>query len=168
MIKYTKGIFGLNLLGRVHGSAIYRAVLPAILASVAYILIHHFWEQDRQSVLLHPYAAGVLIGGITFLLVFRVTQSYQRYCKFIFFRLDERKIHKSHFTRSSKRNQWLPNSICCHWLYSQGRLPGLFTECKANGWTPLSIPQTIICSTAFTMISDLQATENTIIWMSIA
>lgn len=83
MIKYTKGIFGLNLLGRVHGSAIYRAVLPAILASVAYIFIHHFWEQDRQSVLLHPYAAGVLIGGITFLLVFRVTQSYQRYCKFI-------------------------------------------------------------------------------------
>lgn len=82
MIKYTKGIFGLNLLFRVHGSAIYRAVLPAILAAITFILIYHFWDKDPQSVLLHPYAAGVLIGGITFLLVFRVTQSYGRYCKF--------------------------------------------------------------------------------------
>ena len=115
MIKYTKGIFGLNLLGRVHGSAIYRAVLPAILASVAYILIHHFWEQDRQSVLLHPYAAGVLIGGITFLQVFRVTQSYQRYCKFISVSFGGTKDPQIIFhTRSSKRNQCLSNSICCH------------------------------------------------------
>ena len=81
MIKYSKGIFGLNLLLRVHGSAIYRAIIPAILASCTYSIIHVFWNQDPKSVLLHPYAAGVLIGGITFLLVFRVTQSYGRYCK---------------------------------------------------------------------------------------
>lgn len=36
---------------------------------------------DREAEMLHPYVAGVLIGGITFLLAFRVTQSYGRYCK---------------------------------------------------------------------------------------
>mmetsp|Transcript_6996 Transcript_6996/g.17108 ORF Transcript_6996/g.17108 Transcript_6996/m.17108 type:complete len:670 (+) Transcript_6996:113-2122(+) len=79
MIKYSKGIFGLNLLTRVHGSAIYRAIIPAITASFVFYGIHAGWEKDPKSELLHPYAAGVLIGGITFLLVFRVTQSYGRY-----------------------------------------------------------------------------------------
>jgi len=79
MIKYKKGIFGLNLLLRVHGSAIYRAVVPALLASLVFCAISYLWDQEPQAQLLHPYAAGVLIGGITFLLVFRVTQSYQRY-----------------------------------------------------------------------------------------
>lgn len=79
MIKYTKGIFGLNLLLRVHGSAIYRAVLPATLGSAVFSGIAFGWDQDPKTELLHPYAAGVLIGGITFLLIFRVTQSYGRY-----------------------------------------------------------------------------------------
>ena len=82
MIKYKKGIFGLNLLFRVHGSATYRAILPAALASVVFCGINFGWNPPSKSELLHPYAAGVLIGGITFLLVFRVTQSYGRYCKF--------------------------------------------------------------------------------------
>ena len=83
MIKYNKGIFGLNLLLRVHGSAIYRAILPAALASVVFCGIKFGWNPPFESELLHPYATGVLIGGITFLLVFRMTHSYGRYCKFI-------------------------------------------------------------------------------------
>ena len=82
MIKYNKSIFGINLLFRVHGSAIYRAVLPALFGSLVFFIIRTQWTKDTESELLHPYAAGVLIGGITFLLVFRVTQSYGRYCKF--------------------------------------------------------------------------------------
>ena len=83
MIKYGKGIFGFNLLGRVHGSAIYRAIIPALIAITFHGILHTQWDTDPKAELLHPYAAGVLIGGITFLLVFRVTQSYGRYCKFL-------------------------------------------------------------------------------------
>ena len=103
MIKYSKGIFGLNLLLRVHGSAIYRAVLPASLSSIAFILIHYVWNQDSRSELLHPYAAGVLIGGITFLLVFRVTQSYGRYCKLNFISLNGSQILSERETWMDKR-----------------------------------------------------------------
>lgn len=83
MINYYKGIWGVNLLFRVHGSAVYRAMVPGIFSVAIYLWIVFGWrenqtEEERQD-LGHPYAIGVLVSSVTFLIVFRVSQGYGRY-----------------------------------------------------------------------------------------
>jgi hypothetical protein len=82
MIKYKKKAFGLNLLLRVNGSATFRAIIPASMAVGVLVFIKCVWKAPPQSEILHPYVAGILISSITFLIVFRMTQGYGRYCKF--------------------------------------------------------------------------------------
>jgi len=84
MIEYYKGAYSLNLLFRAHGSATYKAILPGILSVVVYLLIATVWRQREQTdpadaALTHPYAAGVLVSAVSFIIIFRANNSYQRY-----------------------------------------------------------------------------------------
>ena len=78
MITYQRKAFGLNLLLRVHGSPVFRATIPALLSVGVFLMYRHGWATAGNE-LDHPYAVGLLIGSITFLIVFRLTQSYGRY-----------------------------------------------------------------------------------------
>lgn len=89
MITYDRSAFGLNLLFRVHGSAIYRSIIPGILAVLTLLLIRYLQnggdggtfnasERDVND-LQHPYAIGILVASISFLIVFRASQGYNRY-----------------------------------------------------------------------------------------
>jgi hypothetical protein len=80
MITYNRSAYGLKLLLRVHGSAIYRSVIPGLFAVGFYLLIRlHFHHNHNGDQLGHPYAIGVLVSSTTFLIVFRASQGYSRY-----------------------------------------------------------------------------------------
>ena len=80
MITYNRSAFGVNLIFRIYGSAVYRSVVPSILAVAFYYLIHNLdYGKLNGDELGHPYAVGVLVGSTTFLVVFRVNQGYSRY-----------------------------------------------------------------------------------------
>ena len=99
MIDYFKGIYGTNLLLRVHGSALYKGMLVGFLSTLIYLSIELVWNKrsrhhPHQFVLPtnddttfeslvpdleDPYGAGVLISGVTFLIIFRANSGYQRY-----------------------------------------------------------------------------------------
>lgn len=82
MITYERSAFGLNLLFRINGSATYRSVIPA-LAGVAVVWairkISPEYTAEREVLIDHPYVVGVVVSGITFLIVFRASQGYSRY-----------------------------------------------------------------------------------------
>jgi len=85
MIQYHKSAFGLGLLFRINGSAIYRSFLPGILSAAVVMLLRLITHDDdtKTSIIddsiLHPYAVGALVASLTFLLVFRAQQGYARY-----------------------------------------------------------------------------------------
>ena len=83
MITYNRSAFGLNLIFRVHGSAVYRSVVPSILSVVFFLLIREYYgDKSTQAFgenIGHPYAIGVLVASTTFLIVFRANQGYNRY-----------------------------------------------------------------------------------------
>lgn len=80
MIQYHKGAFGLNLLWRLHGSAVYRAFFPGLMSVAVFLLIRLIYrEKDNEDDLSHPYAVGVLVGSVSFLIVFRANHGYTRY-----------------------------------------------------------------------------------------
>lgn len=87
MITYDRSAFGLNLILRVHGSAAYRGVFPGLISVVFLVLLRYFRNGDgtlggddrEENDLQHPYAIGILVASITFLIVFRANQGYNRY-----------------------------------------------------------------------------------------
>ena len=81
MIVYNRSAFGWRLIFRVHGSAVYRSVLPALIAVGFYFVFEYLYDngRDDRKDLLHPYAVGVLVAGTTFLIVFKLNNSYGRY-----------------------------------------------------------------------------------------
>lgn len=82
MIPYNKNAFGLNLIFRVHGSAVYRSIVPSLVSVGFYFCIRRLYDSasdDFGQEVGHPYAIGVLVGSTTFLLVFRASQGYNRY-----------------------------------------------------------------------------------------
>ena len=84
MIDYFKGIYGINLLFRVHGSALYKGSLVGALSVLVYLAIELRWnehgrERDLEDDLDHPYGVGVLVSSVTFLIIFRANYGYQRY-----------------------------------------------------------------------------------------
>mmetsp|Transcript_17070 Transcript_17070/g.30966 ORF Transcript_17070/g.30966 Transcript_17070/m.30966 type:complete len:637 (+) Transcript_17070:141-2051(+) len=84
MIDYFKGIYGINLLFRVHGSALYKGSLVGLLSVLIFLAISLQWnnhgrERDLEDDLEHPYGVGVLVSGVTFLIIFRANYGYQRY-----------------------------------------------------------------------------------------
>jgi len=89
MITYDRSAFGLGLIFRAHGSAVYRSVFPSLFA-VFFLFFLEFLEigKDDQTgqkfsqedkIVNHPYAVGVLVTTSTFLIVFKLNQSYNRY-----------------------------------------------------------------------------------------
>jgi hypothetical protein len=80
MITYNRSAFGLNLIFRVHGSAVYRSIIPSVVAVACFFLIRDWSDRtSRDGELGHPYAIGVLVSSTTFLVVFRLNQGYSRY-----------------------------------------------------------------------------------------
>mmetsp|Transcript_17190 Transcript_17190/g.39719 ORF Transcript_17190/g.39719 Transcript_17190/m.39719 type:complete len:706 (-) Transcript_17190:69-2186(-) len=82
MITYDRSAFGWKLIFRAHGSAVYRSVLPSLVAVVVYFLFER--SRDINGVndveeIDHPYTIGVLVTTSTFLIVFKLNQSYNRY-----------------------------------------------------------------------------------------
>mmetsp|Transcript_27198 Transcript_27198/g.75024 ORF Transcript_27198/g.75024 Transcript_27198/m.75024 type:complete len:609 (-) Transcript_27198:81-1907(-) len=82
MIQYTKSAFGLGLLFRIQGSAVYRGCISGLFAMFVFYLVREFWDSQHNSnndELQHPYAVGILVAALTFLLVFRAQAAYSRY-----------------------------------------------------------------------------------------
>ena len=82
MITYNRSAFGWKLIFRAHGSAVYRSVLPSLVAVGLYFLLERSRSEDGVDVaeeIDHPYTIGVLVTTSTFLIVFKLNQSYNRY-----------------------------------------------------------------------------------------
>eukprot|EP00568_Trieres_chinensis_P004320 CAMPEP_0183302134 /NCGR_PEP_ID=MMETSP0160_2-20130417/8027_1 /TAXON_ID=2839 ORGANISM="Odontella Sinensis, Strain Grunow 1884" /NCGR_SAMPLE_ID=MMETSP0160_2 /ASSEMBLY_ACC=CAM_ASM_000250 /LENGTH=588 /DNA_ID=CAMNT_0025464865 /DNA_START=62 /DNA_END=1828 /DNA_ORIENTATION=- len=80
MIEYYKGLYGLGLLLRVHGSPLYKAAIPGAVAAAIYLIIVYRWIREEDAgAFNHPYAVGVLVTSVSFLIVFRANNAYQRY-----------------------------------------------------------------------------------------
>ena len=83
MIVYGKSVFSVNILARIHGSAAYRATIPAALSVVLYVVIRRYINRDPLTpvdrLVSHPYAIGGLISSVTFVVIFRANFGYQRY-----------------------------------------------------------------------------------------
>eukprot|EP00984_Skeletonema_dohrnii_P006131 scaffold2179_cov83-Skeletonema_dohrnii-CCMP3373.AAC.2 len=81
MIDYFKGVYGINLLFRVHGSALYKGSIAGILAIIIYLLIELQWNSSNRvsDDLDHPYGVGVLVSSVSLLIIFRANFGYQRY-----------------------------------------------------------------------------------------
>mmetsp|Transcript_36205 Transcript_36205/g.53097 ORF Transcript_36205/g.53097 Transcript_36205/m.53097 type:complete len:610 (+) Transcript_36205:119-1948(+) len=78
MIDYLKGLFGINLLLRVHGSSVYKGGVLGLVSVVVYLIISITDDRNVEE-LDHPYAVGVLVSSVSFLIVFRANYGYQRY-----------------------------------------------------------------------------------------
>jgi hypothetical protein len=65
MIKYTAGAFGFKILCRLHGSAVFKSIMPALLSSTVYLILYHTagLQEPGNEVLDHPYPMGALIAG---------------------------------------------------------------------------------------------------------
>jgi hypothetical protein len=71
MIIYESGLFGLRNLGRVHGSAVYKVIVPALL-STGTLLIYDYASPnppEDQKLTENPYTIGACIAFISFFLV---------------------------------------------------------------------------------------------------
>ena len=80
MIDYPKGAFGWNLLWRLHGSAIYRAFFPGLIGCAFFLYLRlHYFQHHPEDEFRHPYAVGVLVSSISFLIIFRANHGYRRY-----------------------------------------------------------------------------------------
>ena len=83
MIDYFKGIYGINLLFRIHGSALYKGSLVGILSVLVYYAIELRWNKNNSrsgdNDLDHPYGVGVLVSSVAFLIIFRANAGYSRY-----------------------------------------------------------------------------------------
>ncbi|OEU10681.1 hypothetical protein FRACYDRAFT_193275 [Fragilariopsis cylindrus CCMP1102] len=83
MITYVNGSFGIPILGRVHGSALYKSVLPALISTIIYVgMSFTRWSAQYPGYIqlfLHPYPMQALVTAFTFLLVFRANYSYNRW-----------------------------------------------------------------------------------------
>jgi hypothetical protein len=78
MIEYWKGLFGLQLLFRGHGSAVVNGMVPGALAAAVYSGIVVSNDRQPEDFFTHPYAIGVYVGSIAFTIVFRVNNAYGR------------------------------------------------------------------------------------------
>ena len=86
MITYKTSNFGFNLILRVHGSAVWKAFLPALFSTGVLPLYLYLagWEVEKNTIyndnkfMDHPYVIGAFIAFFSFLLSFRLNYAYQR------------------------------------------------------------------------------------------
>ncbi|KAL7427315.1 hypothetical protein ACHAXH_001631, partial [Discostella pseudostelligera] len=86
MIEYFRGPYGANLLFRWHGSALAKAFLPGLCSVSIYLSLHYVYHDDTHTTtpgyanyVSNPYAIGVLVSSVSFLIIFRANYGYQRY-----------------------------------------------------------------------------------------
>ncbi|GKY97578.1 hypothetical protein MPSEU_000716300 [Mayamaea pseudoterrestris] len=86
MILYERDVFGLRLLLRVHGSAVYKSLFPTLLSTSFFVAIKMsipwcslYLGASGCTPIEHPYVIGVLISFVAFLLTFRLNYAYGRY-----------------------------------------------------------------------------------------
>jgi TolA-binding protein len=109
MIKYESDMFGLRQLGIWHGSAVFRAILPAAFSSAVLVAYSYGQQQhnnnnndsmeNNNKIVEQPYTITVFIAFFSFLLAFRLNYSYQRYweaCTQIY----------------AMQSQWVDSAVC--------------------------------------------------------
>ncbi len=86
MIEYFRGPYGTNLLFRWHGSALAKAFLPGLFSVSIYLSLHYVYHNDTHTTdpgyinfVSNPYAIGVLVSSVSFLIIFRANYGYARY-----------------------------------------------------------------------------------------
>lgn len=84
MITYQGGTFGFVILFRLHGSAVLKAVIPAVISTMVLVVMTQAANRPIQDnvekrYIQHPYAVGALIAFFTFLITFRANFAYNRY-----------------------------------------------------------------------------------------
>mmetsp|Transcript_3754 Transcript_3754/g.8076 ORF Transcript_3754/g.8076 Transcript_3754/m.8076 type:complete len:896 (+) Transcript_3754:280-2967(+) len=80
MIQYANSSFGVQILLRFHGSALWKSALPALISTIIYISSTYLIQDDKMhEIFLHPYPMQALVTAFTFLLVFRANYSYNRW-----------------------------------------------------------------------------------------
>jgi predicted membrane chloride channel (bestrophin family) len=81
MIIYESGSLGLSKLGRVHGSAVYKVIFPALFSTCMVLVFEYsgFDPTNEKGSVHNPYTIGAYIGFFSFLLTFRLNFAYQRY-----------------------------------------------------------------------------------------
>jgi len=81
MITYSSsgGVFGLAMLFRLHGSAVFKSCTPAVLSSILYVLLFRYTHATENDFLDNPYPMGALVTAFSFLLIFRANFAYNRY-----------------------------------------------------------------------------------------
>ena len=95
MITYVNGSFGTTILLRVHGSALYKSALPALISTAIFLIMAYTLpsskvflsaaknippDEEPVKLFLHPYPMQALVTAFTFLLVFRA--NYRYVCSF--------------------------------------------------------------------------------------
>eukprot|EP00775_Hariotina_reticulata_P003540 gene3540-3809_t len=80
MIIYSKTLWGLPLLSRVYGSALPRALAPALLSGlVTLVLLLASSSTDINHLWAHPFAYQPFAFIVSFVLAFRSNYAYQRH-----------------------------------------------------------------------------------------
>ena len=74
MIPYVNSSFGLRILARANGSALYKSMFPTLISTIIYITLVFTigdMELEDEIIFIHPYPMQALVTAFTFLLVFR-------------------------------------------------------------------------------------------------
>lgn len=81
MITYSESQFGFNELLRVHGSPIYRVLIPASGSTVFLIILCLYRDTNNidQQDMGDPFVVGAFVSFFSFLLTIRLNFSYGRY-----------------------------------------------------------------------------------------
>ena len=102
MIRYNSDLFGIKALFVWHGSAVFRAFLPASFSTGMLILSHYYLEEETvkdRGVVSHPYVISAYVLVLGYMVVFRLNYSYQRYWE------AATQIHQM-------TSKWLDSAIC--------------------------------------------------------
>jgi len=78
MIKYYGGSFGFKVILRLHGSAVFKSLTPALLSTFIYLILYHTTDLTYNQIMPHPYPIGALMVAFSFLLTFKMSFSYNR------------------------------------------------------------------------------------------
>ena len=90
MISYSKSFFGLNLLVRAHGSAVYKSIFPGAVSVGILLLFDLVWHKNSSNSnnnnnnndddnFDQPYTISIFVSTVSLLVVFRANYAYQRY-----------------------------------------------------------------------------------------
>lgn len=83
MIVYLQGKGIFTTLFRIHGSALYKGIIPASFSTCILLLLAYTCDDISYNIeerwFTHPYPIAAMIAAFTFLLTFKLSFSYNRY-----------------------------------------------------------------------------------------